>query len=150
MRSQAPLLTESPLAGYPGRYVNVRHCGWLSMVLLQLKGPLELFLKRKEFPPGCGFLSRSRLSWSLYKCAALWRAVYGSSATEAPLRTIPEEKGISSRFRVSFSSRYDLSCWKRRKTIHSFLRVRPMCEKLIKITKDNIKVKRIKLCSEKI
>ena len=37
VRSQAPLLTESPLAGYHGRYVNVWHCGWLSIVLLQLK-----------------------------------------------------------------------------------------------------------------
>ena len=50
------------------------------------------------------------LAWSLYKCAALWRAVYGTFGTERPLGTIREEKGISSRFRVSISSRYDLSC----------------------------------------
>ena len=54
--------------------------------------------------------SLSGLAWSLYKCAALWRTVYGPSATERPLGTICEEKGISSRFRVSISLRYDLSC----------------------------------------
>ena len=73
---------ESPLdpqAGWPGRYINVRGCGGLSMILLQLKDPLELFVRRRE----------------------------------------------SSRFRVSISSRYDLSCWKRRKKpIPSFLRFR--------------------------
>ena len=65
---------ESPLglhAGWPGRYINVWRCGRLSMVLLQLTDPLELFVKRREF---------------------------------------------SSRFWGSISSRYDLSCWKRRKT----------------------------------
>ena len=36
------------------------------------------------------------LDWSLLKCAVLWTAVYGSSATERPLGTIREEKGISS------------------------------------------------------
>ena len=32
--------------------------------------------------------SPSALAWSLYKCAVLWRAVYGSSATERLLGTI--------------------------------------------------------------
>ena len=32
--------------------------GGLSMVLLQLKDPLELFVKRREFLLGSGFLSR--------------------------------------------------------------------------------------------
>ena len=36
-------------AGWPGRYINLRCCGGLSMVLLQLKDPLELFVKRREF-----------------------------------------------------------------------------------------------------
>ena len=49
----------SPQPGWPGRYINVRHCGVLSMVLLQLKDPLELFAKRKEFLPGYGVLSPS-------------------------------------------------------------------------------------------
>ena len=31
-------------AGWPGRFINVRHCGGLSMVHLQLKDPLELFV----------------------------------------------------------------------------------------------------------
>ena len=35
------------IAGWPGRYINVRQCGRLSMVLLQLKDPLELFEKEK-------------------------------------------------------------------------------------------------------
>ena len=38
-----------PLAGCSGRYINVQRCGGLSMVLLQLKDPLELFMKRREF-----------------------------------------------------------------------------------------------------
>ena len=33
-------------------------CGGLSMVLLQLKDPLELFMKSREFLPGSRFLSR--------------------------------------------------------------------------------------------
>ena len=52
----------------------------------------------------------SRLAWSLHKCTALWRAVYGPSAPERPLGATLEEKGISSRFLVSISSQYDLSC----------------------------------------
>ena len=51
------------IVGWPGRYENALRCGGLSMVLLQLKDPLELF---------------------------------------------PKEKGTSSRFQVSISSRYDL------------------------------------------
>ena len=35
--------------------------------------------------------SLSGLAWSLYTCAALWRTVYGPSATERPLGTIREE-----------------------------------------------------------
>ena len=52
---------ESPLdpqAGWPRRYINVRCCEGLSMVLPQLKDPLELFVKRRGFLPGSGFLSR--------------------------------------------------------------------------------------------
>ena len=51
-----------------------------------------------------------RITWLLYKCAALWSAVYGISATERPLGTICEEKGTSSRYWFSISSCYDLSC----------------------------------------
>ena len=51
----------------------------------------------------------SRFAWLLYKCAALWRAVCVPSATERLLGSICEEKGIPSLFRVSISSRYDLS-----------------------------------------
>ena len=38
----------------PGRYINVRRCGGLSMVLLQLKDPLRTI---REFLPSSGFLS---------------------------------------------------------------------------------------------
>ena len=60
---QLPLIRSLVLrkAGWPGRYMNVRCCGGLSMVLLQLKDPLELFLKSREFLPGSGFLSRREL-----------------------------------------------------------------------------------------
>ena len=70
---------------------------WLPSVTLQVR-------------VSAGSLFISELTWSLYKCVVLWRAVYGPSASERPIGTIGEEKGISSRFRVSVSSRYDLSC----------------------------------------
>ena len=34
-------------ASWPGHYINMRHCGGLSMVFLQLKDPLVLFDKEK-------------------------------------------------------------------------------------------------------
>ena len=40
------------------------------------------------------------LAWLLYRCVALWRAIYGHSTAERPLGTIREEKGISSLFQV--------------------------------------------------
>ena len=45
--------------------------------------------------------SPNGLAWSLYKCSALWRAVFGPSANEKTLGTI---------LRVSTSLRHDLSC----------------------------------------
>ena len=45
--------------GLLGCIINVRHGGGLLMVLLLLKDPLELFMKRREFLPGSGFLSHS-------------------------------------------------------------------------------------------
>ena len=56
---------------------------------------------------GLRWISTSELTWLLYK--------YVASAFVGPLGTIYEEKGISSRFRVSISLRYDLNCRKRRK-----------------------------------
>ena len=35
-----------------GHYINMQHCGGLPMVFLQLRDPLELFIKRMEFLPG--------------------------------------------------------------------------------------------------
>ena len=52
---------------------------------------------RSESPLGP---HNSALAWSLYKYAALWRAVSGPSATERSLGSIREEKGISARFRL--------------------------------------------------
>ena len=38
--------SKSFIIGKTGRYINVQHCGGLSMFLLQLNGPLELFVKQ--------------------------------------------------------------------------------------------------------
>ena len=58
MRSQVRFSAGSLLAGLPGCYVNVRRTGGLTLVLQQLKDHLELFLKRREFLLGSGFLYR--------------------------------------------------------------------------------------------
>ena len=47
VRLQVRVSATSPMAGRPGRYIIVRRCEELSMVLLQLKDPLELFVKRR-------------------------------------------------------------------------------------------------------
>ena len=52
-RFESPL---EPEAGWPGRYINVPRCGGLSLVLLPLKDPKELFVKEREFLPSSGFL----------------------------------------------------------------------------------------------
>ena len=52
------VIAGSPYACQPGRYINVRRCGGLSMVLIQLKDPLELFVQKMEFLPGSWFPSR--------------------------------------------------------------------------------------------
>ena len=39
-------------------YRNVQRCEGLSVLLLQLKDPLEIFVKLRKFVPGFGFLSR--------------------------------------------------------------------------------------------
>ena len=39
------------IAGWTVRYRNLRRCGVLFMVLLQLKDPLKFFVKRREFLP---------------------------------------------------------------------------------------------------
>ena len=44
-----------PKAGWTGRYMSVGHCGGLPMALLQLKGPLEIFVKNRECRPSSGF-----------------------------------------------------------------------------------------------
>ena len=63
--SQVRVSAGSPSGLASGRYINVRRCGGLSMVLLQLKDPLELFVKSIEFPPGSGFLSRRDMTWAV-------------------------------------------------------------------------------------
>ena len=57
---------------------------------------------------------------AIYKCAALLRALYGDSATKRPLELFVKTRDYS-RFRVPIALWYDLSCWKRRKTVPSFL-----------------------------
>ena len=48
LRSQVRVSAGYPLVGWPGHYINVRRCGGLSMV------QLELFVKRREFLPSLG------------------------------------------------------------------------------------------------
>ena len=81
--------TGFPLMGWPGcyMYINVRHCGGLSMVLLPLKALLELFVKRMEFLPASGFLTRRDMtqavngnvksipSFKLQVCFRKWKRV---------------------------------------------------------------------------
>ena len=61
---------------------------WYLLEVFHLEGvPLVwlyqlLFTYRSICPSG--------LAWSLYKCVALWRTVYGPSATERTLGTIEE------------------------------------------------------------
>ena len=57
-------------AGGPGHFINVWCSGKQSMVLLQLKDPLELIVKRREFLKVQVYAGspKSRLAWSLYKC----------------------------------------------------------------------------------
>ena len=49
-------------AGWRGRYINMRHCGGLFMVLLQLKDPLEQFVRKREFILSSRFLSRCNVA----------------------------------------------------------------------------------------
>ena len=45
-------------------------------------------------------VDNSGFAWSLYKCAALSRAIYGPSANERPFELFVKKMGIYSRFRV--------------------------------------------------
>ena len=63
----------------------------------------------------------SGLTWSLYKCAVLWRAVDGASATKRTLGTNRVEKGISSWFWVSQSRREMTYAVESEVKTHSFL-----------------------------
>ena len=49
-----------PVSGWPGRYINVRNCGELYMVLMQMKDPLEVFVNRREFLPSSRFFISSQ------------------------------------------------------------------------------------------
>ena len=48
LRDAVFFIKRAVLLGWPGRYINVQHCGGLSTVLLQLKDPLELYVKSHE------------------------------------------------------------------------------------------------------
>ena len=78
MRSQVRVSAGSQLAGWSGRYINVRRYGGLSMVVLQLKDALELIVKRREFLLGSVFLSRRHMNLAVESdvktipCFLLW------------------------------------------------------------------------------
>ena len=78
----------------PGNWLSPRHMGTHLRVLSE------------SFP--------MNINMTVFKCSALWRAVYSPSPTERRFWTIHEENGTSSRFWVSMSSRYELNRWKRR------------------------------------
>ena len=42
-------LVNPPKASWPGSYKNVQCCGGLSLAFQQLKDPLKLFVKRRDF-----------------------------------------------------------------------------------------------------
>ena len=48
--------------GWPGHYKKVQYCGGLSVVIRQLKDPLELIVKSREYLPSSGFLSGRNLT----------------------------------------------------------------------------------------
>ena len=54
-KSNSRVSTESPLAVWPGRCINVRRCEGLYIVHMQLQDPLEPFLKGRKFLPGSVF-----------------------------------------------------------------------------------------------
>ena len=71
--------------------------------IYRLWSRLTFLATKREFAGSrLRWISMSGLAWSLYKCAALWRAVYDLSAPKRRLGTIREEKGISSQFRVFY------------------------------------------------
>ena len=63
-RSVSSILNNE-IQAWPGRIINVRRCGELYMVFLELKDPLELFVDRREFLPSSGFLSRRDMTFAV-------------------------------------------------------------------------------------
>ena len=57
MKPQDCISARSSLVGWPVRKINVQQCGGLSVVLLQLKDLLEVFVKKREFITSSKFLS---------------------------------------------------------------------------------------------
>ena len=53
--SRHVLLIRYAQAGCPGSYISVRRCRGLFMVFLQLQGPLEIVVLRRNFLPVLGF-----------------------------------------------------------------------------------------------
>ena len=60
-------ILSNEIQAWPGRIINVRRCGELYMVFLELKDPLELlvFVDRREFLPSSGFLSRRDMTFAV-------------------------------------------------------------------------------------
>ena len=61
-RFESPL---DPHAGLPGRYIHVRRCGGMFIIFLQLKVPLELFVKGRQFLCGPWFPFRRDMTCAI-------------------------------------------------------------------------------------
>ena len=66
--------------GWPGRFIHVRRCGGLSMVRLQLKDPLEVFVKATEFLFYCGFPFRLDVTEAAESCWVVFKMM-GTNAS---------------------------------------------------------------------
>ena len=87
--SQVQVSTGSPEVGWHHHYINMRHCGGLAMVFVQLKDPLELFVKRREFLPDSRFLTQCDMTKAFESDAKTNSffpslAVYNHQAVKAP------------------------------------------------------------------
>ena len=109
-RSNLPWI---PKPGWPGRYINVWHCGRLTMVLLQLKVPLKQFVKRKEFLSGSRFQydnddNNNNNDNKLSPMVRIFQVAWGPKGYKVV-------EYIAFRYRDLEVGRCDLGGWKQRK-----------------------------------
>ena len=76
MSLQVRITARSQDAGWPGRFINVQHYGGLYIVLLQLKEPLKLLMKRKKFLAGSRFPSCCDMTQADERDPSLLPAIY--------------------------------------------------------------------------